>query len=64
VRYGNTEFYVVPEGKRPLARPGVHSTVIFKLTLNRREDVAWIHLDRVRYHWRYLVNTIMNLRVP
>jgi len=26
--------------------------------------VAWIHLAQIRVHWRSLVNTVTNLRVP
>jgi len=28
------------------------------------EGVNWIHMDRVRDHWRAIVNMEMNLRVP
>jgi hypothetical protein len=28
------------------------------------ECVDWIHLDQDRNEWRFLVNTVMNLRVP
>jgi hypothetical protein len=29
----------------------------------RWDSVDWIHLAQDRYHWRDLVNTVMNLRV-
>jgi hypothetical protein len=28
------------------------------------EGVNWIHLAQDRDHWRAVVNTVMNLRVP
>jgi hypothetical protein len=40
-----------PEGRRPLGRP-------------RWDGVDWVDLAQDRDHWRALVNTVMNLRVP
>jgi hypothetical protein len=28
------------------------------------DGIDWINLAQGRYHWRALVNTVMNLRVP
>jgi hypothetical protein len=28
------------------------------------DGVDWVDLAQDRYHWRALVNTVMNLRVP
>jgi hypothetical protein len=47
-------FSLRPEGKRPLGMdPGKIGW----------EGVDWMHLADDRDHWRYLVNTIMKLRI-
>jgi len=28
------------------------------------EGVDWIHVAQERYQWRFLVHTVMNLRIP
>jgi hypothetical protein len=54
------------EGKMPLGRPGRRQEDNIKMDL--REIIwggmEWIDLAQDRYHWRALVNTVMNLRVP
>jgi hypothetical protein len=55
-----------PEGKRPLGRPK-HSWVdnikmdLVEIGLG---GVDWIGLAQVRYSWRALVNSVMELPVP
>jgi hypothetical protein len=51
-----------PEGKRPLGRPRrwVHNIKMYL----RWGGMDWIDLAQGRDHWRSLVNTVMNLRVP
>jgi hypothetical protein len=55
-----------PEGKRLLGRS--RRRWIRNIKLNIREiewgGVCWIDLARDRDQWRFLVNTVMNLRVP
>jgi hypothetical protein len=55
-----------PERKRPLGRP--RSTWVDNIKMDLREigwdGVDWIELAQGRNHWRALVNTVMNLRVP
>jgi hypothetical protein len=48
-----------PEGKRPLGRPSRRWVDSI-----RWDGVDWIDLAQDRDHWRALVNTVMNLRVP
>jgi hypothetical protein len=51
-----------PEGKRPLGRPRRRWVDNIKMDLRKTEwdGVDWIDMD----HWRALVNTVLNLRVP
>jgi hypothetical protein len=55
-----------PEGKRPLGRP--RSRCMDKIKMDLLEIglnvVDWIVLAQVRYRWRALVSSVMNLRVP
>jgi hypothetical protein len=55
-----------PEGKSPLGRPRRRWKDNFKLDLRkiRIDGANWIQLAQDRIHWRALVNTAMNLRVP
>jgi hypothetical protein len=52
-----------PEGKRPLGRPRPRWVDNIKMDL-REIGVDWVDLAQDRDHWRALVNTVMNLRVP
>jgi hypothetical protein len=55
-----------PEGKRPLGRP--RRTWMDNIKMDLREigwdGVDWIDMAQDRDHWRALVNTVVNLRVP
>jgi hypothetical protein len=55
-----------PEGRRPLGRP--RRRWVDNIKMDLREigwyDVDWVDLAQHRGHWRALVNTVMNLRVP
>jgi len=55
-----------PEGKIPLARPGLRWEDNIKMDLQevRCGVMDWIELAGDRDIWRALVNTAMNLRVP
>jgi hypothetical protein len=55
-----------PEGKRPLGRPGSRWMDNIKVDLLEMglNVVDWIGLAQVRYRWRALVNSVMNLRIP
>jgi hypothetical protein len=55
-----------PEGKRPLGRPRRMQVDNIKLNLREIEwgGMDWIDLAHDMYHWRVLVNKVMNLRVP
>jgi hypothetical protein len=55
-----------PEGRRPLGRPRRRWVDNIKMDLREIgwDDVDWIDLAQDRDHWRALVNTVMNLRVP
>jgi hypothetical protein len=46
-----------PEGKKPLGRPRRRCVENIKIDLG---EIGWDGRD----HWRALVNTVMNLRVP
>jgi hypothetical protein len=55
-----------PEGKRPLGRPRHRWMDKIKMDLLEigLNVVDWIGLAQVRYRWRALLNSVMNLRVP
>jgi hypothetical protein len=55
-----------PEGRRPLGRPRRRWVDNIKMDLREtgRDGVDWVDLAQDRDHWRALVNTVMNLRVP
>jgi hypothetical protein len=55
-----------PEGDRPLERPRRRWEDNIKIDLREIgiDGVNWIQLAQDRVHWRALVNTVMNLRVP
>jgi hypothetical protein len=54
------------EGKRPLGRPRRRWVDNIKIDLREKgwDGMDWIDLAQDRDHWRALVNTVMNLRVP
>jgi hypothetical protein len=55
-----------PEGERPLGRR--RHRWVDKIKMDRRkigwDCTDWIDVTQDRDHWRALVNTAMNLRVP
>jgi hypothetical protein len=55
-----------PEVRRPLGRP--RRSWVDNIKMDLREigwdGVDWVDLAQDRDHWRDLVNTVMNLRVP
>jgi hypothetical protein len=55
-----------PEGKRPLGKPRRSWADNIKMDLRKIgwDGVDWIDLSQDREHWRALVKTVMNLRVP
>jgi hypothetical protein len=55
-----------PEGKRPLGRPRRRWIDNIKMDLSEigLSVVDWIGLAQDRYRWRYVVNAVMNLRIP
>jgi hypothetical protein len=55
-----------PEGRRPLGRPRRRWVDNIKMGHREigRDGLDWIDLAQCRDHWRALVNTVMNLRVP
>jgi hypothetical protein len=55
-----------PEGKRPLGKPICRweDNIRMDLTEVVWQDVDWMHLVRDSDHWRAVVNTVINLRVP
>jgi hypothetical protein len=50
-----------PEGNRPLGRSRRRWVDNIKVDLR---EIEWINLAQDRDHWRAVVNTVMNLRVP
>jgi hypothetical protein len=54
------------EGKRQLRRRrrGWEDNIRMDLREISWEGVDWVDLAHDWYHWRALVNTVMNLRVP
>ena len=54
-----------PEGKRTLARPGIHGRIILKLIFKKSDGgMDWIDLARNWDRWRAVVKAVMNVRVP
>jgi hypothetical protein len=55
-----------PEEKRPLGRPRRRWEDNIKMDLREIgwAGIDWINLAQDRDHWRVLVNTVMNHRVP
>jgi hypothetical protein len=55
-----------PEGRRPLGRPRRRWVDNIKTDVREIgwDSVDWVDLAQDRDHWRALVNTVMNLRVP
>jgi hypothetical protein len=55
-----------PEGKRQLRKPRRRWMDNIKIDLREIEcdGMNWIDLAQDKDHWRALVNTVMNLRVP
>jgi hypothetical protein len=55
-----------PKGKRPLRTPRRRWEDSIKMDLREIElgGMDWIDLVQDRDHWRALVNTVMNFRVP
>jgi hypothetical protein len=55
-----------PEGRRPLERPRRRWVDNIKMDLREIgwDGADWVDLAKYRDHWRALVNTVMNLRVP
>jgi hypothetical protein len=55
-----------PKGKRPLGSPRRRRVDNIKIELREIgwDGVDWVDLAQDRDHWRALVNTVMNLRVP
>jgi hypothetical protein len=55
-----------PEGKRPLGRPRRRWQDTIRMDLKEIEcgGMEWIDLAQDIDHWRALLNTVMNFRVP
>jgi hypothetical protein len=55
-----------PEGKKPQEIPRRRCVDNIKVDLTEIgwDGVDWIDMAQDRYHWRALVNTVLNLRVP
>jgi hypothetical protein len=55
-----------PKRRRPLGRPRRRWVDNIKMDLREigGDGVDWVDLAQDRNHWRALVNTVMNLRVP
>jgi hypothetical protein len=55
-----------PEGRRPLGK--LRHRWVDSIKIDVREvgwdDVDWVNLAQDRDHWRSLMNTVMNHRVP
>jgi hypothetical protein len=70
VRMGKTDAYSIlvgkPEGKRPLGSSRCRWVDNIKMDLREIgwDGRDWIELAEDRDHWRALVNTVINLRVP
>jgi hypothetical protein len=54
------------EGRRPVGRPRRRWVDNIKMDLRKTgwDGVDWVDLAQDRDHWRALVKTVMNLRVP
>jgi hypothetical protein len=52
------------EGKKPVGRPRHRRLDNIKVELREIGGVVWTDLAQDGDHWRTLVNTAMNLRVP
>jgi hypothetical protein len=66
-RMGENGIFVgMPERKRPLGREKRRWVDNIKMDLREIgwDGIDWIDLAEDRAHWRALVNTVMNLRVP
>jgi hypothetical protein len=55
-----------PEGKRPVERHRRRWDDYFRMNLTEVgwDIVDWIHLGQDRDKWLYIVDTVMNLRIP
>jgi hypothetical protein len=55
-----------PERKRPLGMPRYMCVDNIKMNIREIEcgSTEWIDLVQNRDHWRAIVNTVMNLRIP
>jgi len=62
MRNAHRIFFGKPEGERPLIRPRRRWEDNIRMDL--REGVVWMHMSQYSDHWRAVVNTGMNLRVP
>jgi hypothetical protein len=65
-RNAYTIFVGKPKGKRPLGRPRCKWEDNIKIDLRETgwDGMNLIDLAQIREHWRILVNTVMNFRVP
>ena len=55
----------IPEGKRPLGRPGRRCENNIKMDLREVGGGGdWMEMAQDRDRWLALVNTVMNIRVP
>jgi hypothetical protein len=55
-----------PEEKRPLGRPRRRWVDNIKMDLREIgwDGTDWLDLSQDRVQWKFLVNTVMNVRVP
>jgi hypothetical protein len=55
-----------PEGKRPLGRPRHRWEDNIRMDPREREweIVDWMHLAQNRDQWQFLMNTVVNIRIP